>query len=85
MPCLTVSPADADRLISLAESDPSTVFNISVANETIEVGGQRYHAAVSGGAREALTTGTWDATGALLDDFGRVQQVAQQLPYVSGF
>ena len=85
MPCLTVSPADADRLLSLAEADPSTMFTISVANETIESGGVRCTASIPAGAREALTTGSWDATGALLDDFDRVKQIAQQLPYVSGF
>jgi hypothetical protein len=51
----------------------------------VDLGGKRYHAAVPAGAREALTTGSWDATGALLDHFEQVRTVAQQLPYITGF
>jgi 3-isopropylmalate/(R)-2-methylmalate dehydratase small subunit len=85
MPCLTVSAKDAEALLSAAEGDPNAEFAISVARESIEVGGKRYHAAVAAGAREALTTGTWDATGALLDHFDEVRKVAAQLPYITGF
>ena len=85
MPCLTVSAADADTLLSAAEADPLCELTISVAEQTVELRGTRYHAAVPAGAREALTTGTWDATGALLDQFEQVRSVAQQLPYITGF
>ena len=85
MPCLTVSAQDADALLAAAEADPKAEFTMSVAGQTIEVGGTRYHAAVPAGAREALTSGSWDATGALLDHFDQVRNVAAQLPYISGF
>jgi len=85
MPCLTVSAQDADALLSAAEADPKAELTISVAEQTVEVGNQRYHAAVPAGAREALTSGTWDATGALLDHFEQVRNVAAQLPYIRGF
>ena len=85
MPCLTVSAADADTLLSAVEADPLSELTISVGEQTVELRGTRYHAAVPAGAREALTTGTWDATGALLDHFEQVRNVAQQLPYINGF
>jgi 3-isopropylmalate/(R)-2-methylmalate dehydratase small subunit len=85
MPCLTVSAADAEALLSAVEADPLSELTISVGKQTVELRGTRYHAAVPGGAREALTTGTWDATGALLDHFEQVRSVAQQLPYIQGF
>lgn len=84
MPCLTVRAQDADELLSAAEADPQAVFTISVSGQTVETGGKRYHAAIPAGAREALTTGSWDATGALLDHFEQVRTVAEKLPYVTG-
>src|SRR5689334_20980783 len=85
MPCLTVSASDAEALLSGVEADPQAELTVSVADQTVTLGGARYHAAVPAGAREALTTGSWDATGALLDHFEQVRTVAQQLPYITGF
>jgi hypothetical protein len=51
----------------------------------VSAGGNRYHTAIPAGAREALTTGTWDATAALLDIFEEVRAVAKDLPYITGF
>ncbi len=85
MPCLTVSPADTDALISAVEADPSTVIRVSVEAQRVELGGKPIAAGIPAGAREAFTTGTWDATGLLVDDFDRVRQVASSLPYVTGF
>jgi 3-isopropylmalate/(R)-2-methylmalate dehydratase small subunit len=85
MPCLTVSAADAETLLSAVEANPQVELAISVSAQTVELGGKTYHAAVPAGAREALTTGSWDATGALLDHFEDVRSVAQQLPYIAGF
>ena len=85
MPCLTVSASDAEALLSAVEADPQAELTVSVANQTVTLGGGKYHAAVPAGAREALTTGSWDATGALLDHFEQVRTVAQHLPYITGF
>ena len=85
MPCLTVSSSDAEALLSAVEANPEIELTISVAGQTVEAAGRQYHAAVPAGAREALTTGSWDATGALLDHFEQVRSVAQQLPYLNGF
>jgi 3-isopropylmalate/(R)-2-methylmalate dehydratase small subunit len=85
MPCLTVSPHDAEALQSAVEADPQAEITVSVGGQYVELGGRRYEAAIPAGAREALVSGTWDATGLLLDDFDRVRQVANSLPYVRGF
>jgi hypothetical protein len=36
-------------------------------------------------ARDALTSGLWDGTGLLLQDFHEVRAVASRLPYTRGF
>ena len=85
MPCLTVSPADAEALMAAVESNPQAEITLGVGSESVEVNGKTYHAHVPAGAREAFTAGTWDATGQLLDNFDQVRKVAKSLPYVSGF
>jgi 3-isopropylmalate/(R)-2-methylmalate dehydratase small subunit len=85
MPCLTVSGQDAEALLSAVEANPQAEITVSVANGSVEVNGKTYPAAIPAGAREAFTAGTWDATGLLLDDFDRVRDVANSLPYVTGF
>ena len=85
MPCLTVSPQDAEALLSAVEANPQAEVTVSVASQSVEVNGSKYQASIPAGAREAFTAGTWDATGQLLDDFDQVRHVASQLPYVSGF
>ena len=85
MPCLTVSADVAEVLLSTVEANPQTDVTVSVRGQSVEVNGERYQAAMPAGAREALTAGTWDATGLLLDDFDQVRKVATQLPYVAGF
>jgi 3-isopropylmalate/(R)-2-methylmalate dehydratase small subunit len=85
MPCLTVSARDAEELLSGVEHDSRAVLTVSVSGQTVELNGQTYRAHIPSGAREALTSGTWDATGLLLDDFDQVRAVASKLPYVAGF
>ena len=85
MACLTVRAQDAETLLAAVEADPNAELAVSVAAESVELGGNRYHAAIPAGAREALTTGRWDATGALMDDFDQVRAVAAGLPYLTGF
>jgi 3-isopropylmalate/(R)-2-methylmalate dehydratase small subunit len=85
MACLTVGAHDAETLLAAVEADPNAELAVSVAAESVDLGGNRYHAAIPAGAREALTTGRWDATGALMDDFDQVRAVAAGLPYLTGF
>jgi 3-isopropylmalate/(R)-2-methylmalate dehydratase small subunit len=85
MPCLTVSAEDAEALLAAVEASPALELTMSVGAETVAAGGERYRAAIPAGAREALTTGSWDATGALADNFEEVRSVARNLPYITGF
>jgi len=85
MPCLTVSAEDAEALLSAVETNPQTEISLSVAALSVAVNGRTFAASIPAGAREAFTGGTWDATGLLLDDFDQVRNVANRLPYVSGF
>jgi 3-isopropylmalate/(R)-2-methylmalate dehydratase small subunit len=85
MPCLTVSARDAEQLLSAVEQNPRAELTVSVSAQTVELNGKQYQASIPAGAREALTSGTWDATGLLLDDFAQVRAVANNLPYIAGY
>jgi 3-isopropylmalate/(R)-2-methylmalate dehydratase small subunit len=83
MPCLHVSPEDAEWLIAAIEREPGAPVVVDVAALTVACGGRVVAATLPRAAQEALLSGAWDATGLLLD--GDVEAVAARLPYVSGF
>jgi 3-isopropylmalate/(R)-2-methylmalate dehydratase small subunit len=85
LPCVAVEAGDAARLQDLVERDPTATLTVDVAGLTVEAMGRTAPCRMAAAAHDALTTGHWDATGLLLDDFAQVEAVAQRLPYVSGF
>lgn len=85
MPCLRLEADDIEQLLSLVEADPARRLAVSVSALTVAAGDRLLRAQLPSGAREALVTGTWDATSLLLADFADVRRVAARLPYVRGF
>ena len=83
--CVTVPHAEVDRLMALVERTPSTRLALSLRDRTLEEAGRQVTVGLDGPVRDALLTGTWDATGMLLDDFDVVRGVASRIPYVRGF
>ena len=83
--CVTATQEEVDRLMVLVERTPSTRLVLSVRDRTLEAAGWQVSVGIEGSVRDALLTGTWDATGMLLDDFDVVRGVASRVPYVRGF
>jgi len=84
LPCLTVSQDEVERLMAACEADPTSVVDVDVAGLIVRCGSIAVTATMPRPAYEALTTGLWDGTGLLLDDFDEVKRLANQLPYVTG-
>lgn len=84
LPCLTITPEDADRLQAAVEADPSLEVVVDVAALTVTAGSLSVKASMPGAARDALVSGLWDGTGLLLADFDQVHALSQTLPYVTG-
>jgi 3-isopropylmalate/(R)-2-methylmalate dehydratase small subunit len=84
LPCLAVSHEDIERLMAACESNPAAVVDVDVPALTVRCGAIEVKATMPKPAHEALTTGLWDGTGLLLDDFDEVKQLANTLPYVTG-
>ena len=85
MPCASVPPDAARRLIEAAEQHPADVFTLDLSAMRVEGGGLSLAITLPAAARESFVEGTWDATGLLLDRYEDVQTVAARLPYVSGW
>ena len=85
MPCLTASPEDVRALMETVEKNPQAEVSIDLVAGTCEVAGFRCTVSLPPKVREAFTTGAWDTTGMLLENFDEVQATAARLPYVSGF
>src|SRR5262245_35878588 len=84
LPCLTVNHEDVEQLMSRIERDPATIIDVDVSGLHVRCGALSVAATMPRAAHEALTTGMWDGTGLLLDDFDRVRELANSLPYVTG-
>lgn len=83
MPCVSVTAADAVRLIEAAESNPSHSFNLDLSQMRVSGAALSIPVTLPPAARDSFLEGTWDATGLLLDRYEEVAAVAARLPYLS--
>ena len=83
--CVTVAREEIEQLMTMVEATPTTRLVLSLVDRHLETAGRQVPVSIEDPARDALLTGTWDATGMLLDDFDVVRGVAARIPYVRGF
>ena len=85
MPCFAAAHADVDRLQSLVETSPDTIVAADVASGTVTAGALNFTATLPAALRDGFTSGQWNPTAMLLDNFDQVRAVAARLPYLRGF
>ena len=85
LPCLTLGSESIEALLVAAETNPDQEMSISLADSQVKARDRTFSAVIPASAREALLTGTWDATGLLLDDIEQIKAVATGLPYLREF
>lgn len=85
MPCVTASHGDVQTLMEVVEKNPNAEVRIDLRAGTCAADGFRCAVSLPPKVREAFTSGAWDTTGMLLDNFDEVQATAGRLPYVGGF
>ena len=83
--CVTATHEAVEQLMTMVEATPTTRLALSLADRTLDVAGRQVPVGIEDPARNALLTGTWDATGMLLDEFDVVRCVAARVPYIRGF
>ena len=85
LPCLTLVPADLERLMDSVDLDPGQEVVVDVAARTVTSRAGTMQAALPDGARQQLLEGTWDGTAVLLEAGPAIEHCASTLPYVQEF
>jgi 3-isopropylmalate/(R)-2-methylmalate dehydratase small subunit len=85
MPCFVAGHDDVERLQSLVEASPDTVISADVASGAVAAGALRFSATLPPALRDGFTSGQWNPTAMLLENFDQVRAVANRLAYVRGF
>ncbi len=85
IPCLAADMADVEWLQRAVGREPERTVVVDVEREEVRFGDRTIRARIPEGARRQLTSGTWNATGVLLEAGPAIEEVARRLPYVSGF
>jgi 3-isopropylmalate/(R)-2-methylmalate dehydratase small subunit len=85
LPCFTAEHDAIDRLQTLVERAPETMVDARVDTGIVAAGALTIAAALPAAVRDALLSGQWNPTAALLERYDDVRAVAQRLPYLNGF
>jgi 3-isopropylmalate/(R)-2-methylmalate dehydratase small subunit len=81
LPCVTASASDLAALMDRVEGEPAQSFLLDLQAGTLTGAALTIAVGMPPSARDALLSGTWDATGMLLADYAQVEQTAGRLPY----
>lgn len=85
VPSVTVSPAEIEELMKVAESDPQITLSLDLEAKSLSYGERQIRFDIPDSYRRALITGSWDSTSMLRANLDKVKKVAAQLPYATGF
>jgi 3-isopropylmalate/(R)-2-methylmalate dehydratase small subunit len=85
LPILRVAMADSEAIQSAIEAEPTATVAVDVVKAEVRVGTRTWKAQIAPGVQQRFTTGSWDATGELVDGLPQVAVTAAKLPYVRAF
>jgi 3-isopropylmalate dehydratase small subunit len=77
--------ADVRWLMKAVARQPGREIVLDLEKGEVCFGDRTIAAAIPDGARRQLVTGTWNATGVLLEAGEAIERVARSLPYIRGF
>ncbi len=85
MPCVSADCQVIADLVALVERAPASEMIVDLATMRLRADAVDAAIRLPGGVREAFLSGTWDATGLLLERFDEVRRLAGRLPYMNGW
>ncbi|MBT3602303.1 MAG: 3-isopropylmalate dehydratase small subunit [Candidatus Latescibacteria bacterium] len=85
VPCLTASPADISKVQDAVTQNPQQDLSLDLKTRKLFCGDLEIDLQIPEGNRLQLIEGAWDATGMLLEGQDATKEIAEKLPYVSGF
>ncbi len=80
---VTVSGEDLTTLVNQVRKDPSTEFDIDLADKVIRYGNNAVKLDMPEGRRQAFLTGTWDAMAVLQHNETGIKGIESRLPYLA--
>jgi 3-isopropylmalate/(R)-2-methylmalate dehydratase small subunit len=81
IPCLTADPEHVEWLQRAIAREPHRPITLDVEREEVRFGDRVIPGRIPPGTKSQLVTGTWNATGVLLEAGDAIEQVAHRLPY----
>ncbi len=83
VPCISADPSVTSQLQTLVANDPQLEVSIDLDQLKVRCGSFAADISMPAGARQMLTSGTWDACGQLVSKAEQVRATAANLPYVA--
>jgi 3-isopropylmalate/(R)-2-methylmalate dehydratase small subunit len=85
IPCLTAAMEDIAWLQKAIGTNPQQPLTVDLDKQEVRCGDRTIAARIPEGARWALTSGTWNATGVLLEAGEAIEATARRLRYIAGY
>ncbi len=85
IPTVAVDALLVDDIMRAVQGDPSLVLSVCIDTKKVTYGGTQVDCNLPEDRRQVFLSGTWNGTALLKANMGEVQQVAQRLPYMTGF
>ncbi len=85
LPAATASPESIGELMDRAQKHPKTEFVVDLEKLTVSCEGAAFPIEIQENQRRSFLSGTWDMLANLEANLPKVREVAEELPYVSGF
>lgn len=82
IPCYKVSHETADKILAWIEANPSEELITSTNEKTLKLGEETIALDLADGPRGQFLDGTWHARAALMANADKVQEIANNLPYM---
>ncbi|MBZ0159234.1 3-isopropylmalate dehydratase small subunit [Candidatus Methylomirabilis sp.] len=84
LPCLTLDAEGVALLGEIVLRRPEQEVLLDIEHRLVRVGERSIPAMIPNGTRNQFLTGTWNATGVLLEAEHEIDRIARSLPYISG-
>ena len=85
IPCVTADMRDVDWLQRAVAREPQRPITLDLERGEARFGERVIPVTMPEGPRRQLTSGTWNATGVLLEASEAIERTARALPYVAGY
>lgn len=82
IPCVTADPQSVKQLQEILTANPQATVEVDLEALQVRCGDFTAPIQMGEGARQMMTTGTWDACGQLVAQADQVRATAAKLPYI---